>query len=219
VKNPTIVRAGAYFGVAGVVLLIIMTIIGLGAGETLGVLGQPDLRPPYGQAIKPGAGSLLLLMTFDSLFLIAYSGVFIGAAAAVWSRAAIWGTAGLGFALLTTLLDMSENALTVNIARKALADLEVSSGLLTAVSVLGFVKYGAAAVATAFFAVAILISMPASHRLTQVTAILLLLFGLVNAVTVAFPSTGILLILWMLVILGAATVFLWQVSKGGGSNI
>ncbi|MDX1436422.1 MAG: hypothetical protein R3335_06415 [Anaerolineales bacterium] len=214
-ESTKTIRAGAYFGAAGAALLVLMAIIGLGAGETLGVLAQPDLHPPYGPAIKPGAAALLKLMALDSLFLIAYSGAFVGAAAAVWRRAMIWGAVGLGFALLTALLDMSENALTVQIARKALADLEISSGMLTAVSALGFVKYGSASIATASFAAGLVISMPAPHRLTQVTAILLLLFGLVNAITVAFPAAAALLILWMLVVLVAATIFLWRVSRDG----
>lgn len=211
--NAKIIRAGAYFGGAAVVLLLMMAVIGAGAGETLGVLGQPDLQPPYGPSIKPGANTVVLVMALDSLFLIAYSGVFVGAAAAVWGRAAIFGITGLGFALLTTLLDMSENALTVSIAHKALADIEVSASLLTAVNVLGFVKYGAASVATAFFAAGLLISMPATRRVTQVTAVLLLLFSIVNAITIAFPSAGLLLILWMLVVLVGSTVFLWQVGE------
>jgi hypothetical protein len=210
-----VIKAGAYFGLAGVVLLVLMAVVGLGAGETLGVLDQPDLRPPYAAAIRPGANSLLLLMALDSLFLIAYSGAFLGAAAAVWKKAALWGAVGLGFALMTTLLDLSENALTINIARKALAGQDISPGILTALSAVGYVKYGSAAVATAFFAAALLISMPAARRLTQITAVLLLLFGVVHAFTVALPSASLLLVVWMLLVLLASTILLWQAAKAG----
>ncbi|HJS28049.1 MAG TPA: hypothetical protein VJ768_00395, partial [Anaerolineales bacterium] len=209
------VKAGAFFGLAGVILLVTMAVVGIGAGETLGVLEQPDLDPPYAAAIRPGADSILVLMALDTLFLVAYSGAFLGAAAAVWKKAAIWGAAGLGFALLTTVLDLSENALTVNIARKALADQEISSGLLTAVNALGYVKYGSASVATAFFAAALLVSMPASPRLTRATAALLLLFGVVNAITIAVPAAGLLLVLWMLVVLTASTVLLFNIARKG----
>jgi hypothetical protein len=208
-----VIRAGAFFGLTGVVLLVIMALVGLGAGETLGVMEQPGLEPPYAAAIRPGAETILQLMALDSLFLIAYTGTFIGAAAAVWRRATIWGAVGLGFALLTTVMDMGENALTINIARKALTDMEITSGLLTAVNALGYVKYGSASLATTFFAAALWLSMPASKSLTRITAILLLLFGVVHAFTVAVPSAGLLLVLWMLIVLAASTALLWRASK------
>ena len=211
------VRAGAWFALAGVLLLVVMALVGLATGSTLGVLDQPIMPQPYGEAIRPAAVSLILVMALDYLFLIAYSGTFVGTAALVWRRAGLWAGLGLGFGLLTALVDISENAITVTIARQALAELAISAGSLQALGVLGQVKYACASLGLVFFAVALLIVRPARRPLVRGVAGILLTFPIVNSIVVLIPSMGVLLIFWMLLSLVGAALLLWDASRAGSS--
>ena len=149
-------------------------------------------------------------MALDNIFLIAYTGAFIGAAALVWRRARLLGVIGLGFALLLALLDISENAVTVNIARAVETGVPVALGEITLLGLLEQIKYAAATLAVVYLAIALLIAQPASRGMTWVTAVLFLLFPIVNAVTVVNPGAKTLLILWMLLMLLASAVLLWK---------
>jgi hypothetical protein len=204
------VRAGAFCALAASVILVVMAIVGLPAGEGMAIVGQPGLPDSYVTIISPYADTLQAVMALDNIFLIAYTGAFIGAAALVWGRARLLGVIGIGFSLLLALLDISENAVTVNIARAVETGVPVAVGEITLLGLLEQIKYASASVAVVYFAIALLITQPASRALTWVVAVLFLLFPVVNAVIVVNPDAKTLLILWMLLMLLASAVLLWR---------
>ena len=204
------VRAGAYCALAGAVTLIGMAVVGLSAGEGMAIVGQPGSPETYAASLEPYTDTLQIVMALDNLFLIAYTGAFIGAAALVWGRARLLGIIGLGLALLLALLDISENAVTIQIARSVESSLPVSATEITLLGLLEQIKYATATLAVVYFAIAILIAQPASRFLTVGVSALFLLFPLVNAVTVVNPAADILLILWMLLMLLGTSILLWR---------
>lgn len=204
------VRAGAYCALAGAVILIGMAVVGLSAGEGMVIVGQPGSPETYAASLEPYTDTLQIVMALDNLLLIAYTGAFIGAAALVWGRARLLGIIGLGLALLLALLDISENAVTIQIARSVESSLPVSATEITLLGLLEQIKYATATLAVVYFAIAILIAQPASRGLTVGVSALFLLFPLVNAVTVVNPAADILLILWMLLMLLGTSILLWR---------
>ena len=204
------VRAGSVCALTASVILVVMAIAGLPAGESMAILGQPGLPDNYVTVLSPYADTLQVVMALDNIFLIAYTGAFIGAAALVWRRARLLGVIALGFALLLALLDISENAVTVNIARAVETGVPVPVGEITLLGLLEQIKYATATLAVAYFAIALLIAQPAGRGLSVGVAVLFLLFPLVNAVTVVNPAAKTLLILWMLLMLLASAVLLWR---------
>ena len=206
------VRAGAVCALAASGILVVMAIVGLPAGEGMAIVGQPGLPDNYVTVLSPYANTLQAVMALDNIFLIAYTGAFIGAAALVWGRARLLGVIGLGFALLLALLDISENAVTVNIARAIETGVPIAVGEITLLGLLEQIKYAAGTLAVVYFAIALLIAQPASRGLTWVVAGIFLLFPVVNAVTVVNPGAKTLLILWMLLMLLASAVLLWKSS-------
>ena len=117
---------------------------------------------------------------------------------------------GLGFALLLALLDISENAVTVNIARAVETGVPVAVGEITLLGLLEQIEYATGTLAVAYFAIALLIAQPAGRGLTVGVAVIFLLFPVVNAITVVNPGAKTLLILWMLLMLLASAVLLWR---------
>ena len=204
------VRAGAYCALAGAVILIGMAVVGISAGEGMAIVGQPGSPETYAASLEPYTDTLQVVMALDNLFLIAYTGAFIGAAALVWGRARLLGIIGLGLALLLALLDISENAVTIQIARSVESSLPVSATEITLLGLLEQIKYATATLAVVYFAIAILIAQPASRGLTVGVSALFLVFPLVNAVTVVNPAADILLILWMLLMLLGTSILLWR---------
>ena len=204
------VRAGAYCAFVGAMILIGMAVVGLSAGEGMAIVGQPGSPETYADSLEPHADTLQIVMALDNLFLIAYTGAFIGTAALVWGRARLLGIIGLGLALLLALLDISENAVTIQIARTVGSGLPVSATEITLLGLLEQIKYATATLAVVYFAIAILIAQPASRGLSVGVSALFLLFPLVNAVTVVNPAADILLILWMLLMLLGTSILLWR---------
>jgi hypothetical protein len=187
-----------------------MAVVGLSAGEGMAIVGQPSSPETYTASLEPYAGTLQLVMALDNLFLIAYTGAFIGAAALVWGHARLLGIIGLGLALLLALLDISENAVTIQITRAVESGLPVSATEIALLGLLEQIKYATATLAVVYFAIAILIAQPASRGLRLGVTTLFLLFPLVNAVTVVNPAADILLILWMLLMLLGTSILLWR---------
>lgn len=209
-------RAGAISALAGVLLLLVMVAVGLPAQAGLAALGSP-LSPEALAAIRSQGEGIVRLMALDNLFVIAYTGAFLGAAALVWNRSRWFSAAGLLFALLLALLDLSENAVTVDLTRAVLAGVPLPALETVVLSLLEQVKYASGALVVAFFAVAILLARPASPALRSLTAVLYLGFPLVNALSLVFPAAKTLLILWMLLMLLASAILLWKSQAPGAS--
>ena len=211
--NPTqTARAGAISALVGVLLLLAMIAVGFPAQEGLARLGGP-LSPRDLETIAVQGSRIAAVMALDNIFVIAYTGAFLGAAALVWGSARWFGAAGLLFALFLAFFDLSENAVTVNVVRSVMAGSPIQPLEFTTLSWLEQVKYASGALAVAFFAIAILLARPASPGLRYLTAGIYLTFPLVNGLSLAIPAAKALLFLWMLLMLLGSAVLLWQSAR------
>ena len=209
-SNKQIIRAGALCGLAGAILLALMAVLGFSSGDGLGAMDLPAEPAAYAAALRPAAPGVIRVLAVDNIFLIAYTGAFIGAAALVWQKARVFGVVGLAAALLTALLDIIENAISVDTARTVLADLPVTLGRIHSLGVLAQVKYASAAAAVVFFAVALVIVSPGGRRLSRGVAVLFGLFPVANALAVINPAGVLLVVGWMFMMLVASAVLLWR---------
>ena len=207
--NTRLIRVGAVFAFAGALILVAMVVVGGPIGEQMAAFGQPGTPEAYAAMLQPVASTLITVMALDNVFLIAYTGTFIAAAALVWPRARLLAAAGLGFAGLLAVLDVIENALTVNMARAALAGVAIQPWEVSALAAVEQVKYASAALALVFFAAGILIALP-GRRFPAIVAGMFVLFPVVNGLTVIDRAATPLLLLWMLVLLLAGGVLLWR---------
>ncbi len=202
----SVIRAGALASFAGAGILVLMAVVGFSAGDQLAQMGTPDA---FAGMLPAAARAVTIVMALDNLFVIAYTAAFTAAAVLVWERARFFGVVGLGYMLLTGVLDLIENALTVYLGRAALFGDAIPPGQLAALSLLEQVKYASAAVGMGALAIALLIALP-GNRLGQFLGAAFFLFGAVNALAVYNPPFGLLRVLLMLVMLGLAGALLWR---------
>ncbi len=213
--QSSVVRAGAVCAAIGALILMGMMVVAGRAGDSLGILGRPGTPEQYADAIRPVAEVLLRVMALDNIFLIAYTGAFIGAAALVWDKARLFGMVGLGFAILLALLDVIENSVTVDMARSTVGSVPIPGWEIPALGLLEQVKYASGTLAVVFFAVGLLIALP-QRRYAKVVVVLFLFFPVTNALKIV-GGNPLLLVLWMLVLLGASAGLLWQEGGRGAS--
>lgn len=204
----SLLRAGAVCAAIGALLLIVMVVVGGGAVEAMAMLGQPGTPEQFARVLQPVGPIILWVMALDNLFLIAYTGAFIGAAGLVWDRATVTAGVGLGFALLLAWLDVIENAFIVDIVRAVQGGIVVPGWEISVLGVLTQVKYASGALAVVFFAVGLWIALPQS-RFAKVVAGVFLGFPVMNVIKVVSGSS-LPLVFWMLVMLGASAGLLWR---------
>ena len=212
------IRAGAVCAVAGAFILIGMmsVVIGGDVREPVSILGQPGTPDQYAAVIRPATAAILQTMALDNIFLIAYTGAFIGAAALVWDKARVFGMAGLGFAILLALLDVTENAVTVDIVRAVQGGVPIPGWEIPALGVLEQVKYATGTLAIVFFAVGVWVALP-KRLYAKIVAGLFLIFPVTNAVKIVGGSP-LLLVVWMLVMLVASAGLLWREGRGASGG-
>lgn len=215
-SQAPMVRAGALSAMAAAVLLLGMAAVGAPAGDALSALAGPAAPDPSDQQLRMAAPVLVRVLAIDNLFLIAYTGAFVGAATLVWPRAPAFAAPGFAFAALTALLDLAENALAVHVLRAIQASLPVPASQAAWLAVLGQVKYAGAGLALVFFALALMIARPVSRGLTLGVAAVFILFPVVNAFAVIDPANNLALVGWMLLALVASAGLLWRASGPGG---
>ncbi len=209
--QTSIIRAGAVC--AGVAALLLVGMMGIGGGalEAMALLGQPGTPEQYAASIGPVAEVVLRAMALDNLFLIAYTGAFIGATALMWEKARWFGVAGLSFAILLALLDVLENSVTVDIVRAVQGGVPLPGWEIPLLGLFEQVKYATGTLSVVFFAIGLVIALPKSGYAKTVAAIFFL-FPVTNALKIVGGSS-LPLVLWMLVMLGASAGLLWQHSK------
>jgi hypothetical protein len=209
-KTLLIVRSGAICALLGVVVLTAMMFVGLPAAEGMAVLGQATAPEAFAASIRPVARVILLAMALDNIFVIAYSGAFIGATALVWRRARLWGMIGLAFALILALLDLGENAVTVTLAQSALSAAPIAPAHIFLLGFLTQIKFASGGLAVAFIAIALLIFRPKNYPLIVGTAVLYLLFPILNGIATVKPAAQMLLIVGMWLMLLLSAPLLWR---------
>jgi hypothetical protein len=213
-EHKATVRAGAIAAFAGAVILLAMFVIGSRAASALAIVGLPGAPEQYARALNAGGSALIQVMALDNIFVVAYTFAFIGAAASFRERAKLPAAAGLVFTGLLAGLDLTENALTVQMARSALAGIPVTPGQIAALGILDQVKFACGAAAVIFIAAGMLIAGSDRPQFTRRVVEVFMLFGAVNALKVILPSSGLVLVVWMLIMLALGGVYLW----GAGSQ-
>lgn len=214
-NHSSVVRAGAVCAAAGALILTGMMVIGGGAAEALAILGQPGTPEQYAAAIRPGAETLLRVMALDNLFLIAYTGAFIGVAALVWEKARLFALTGLGFAILLALLDVSENSVTADMARAvgvhgaAIGNVPIPGWEISALGLLEQVKFVCGTLGVVFLGLGLWVSLPRKNFSFWRLGIFLF-FPVVNALKVANLANALPLVLWMLFMLLVIAEILWR---------
>ncbi len=208
--NLRIVKTGAIGAAAGALLLITMLAVGAPAADGLGILGQPANPGVYTTMLLEHGTNLVKVMTIDNIFVLAYTIALLGAAALMWDNLRLFGSVGMIFTLLLALSDLSENALTVQLARTASNGIPITEGQIAWLGIIEQIKFGSATAAVVILAVGIWAVMPRPYRLVRIVVGLFMLFPIANAIAVVNPSAKIVLFGWMFIILVAASILLWK---------
>lgn len=206
--QSSLLRTGAVCAAGAAMILIGMVIVGSGAGEAVGFLGQPGTPEQYAVVMRPVAVALLRAMALDNVFLILYMGAFISAARLIWAQARGFAGVGLGFVVLLALLDVAENAVTVDMARAVIREMPIPAWEISALGLLEQVKYASGAMAVVLFALGLWIALPHSWYAKGVAG-LFLCFPVMNALKIVGISEGGLIV-WMLVMLVGSAGLLWR---------
>lgn len=206
-------RTGMFFAFTSAILLMMMFAAGTSVSSKMDLLGQAAAPEAVAEAIKSGAQGLTLLLAIDNLFLIAYTGTFISGTALFWNKAKLFGVLTLIFSTLLALLDLTENALIIHMARSATAEIGVTAGQIAGLALVEQVKYGSASLALAWIGVGILTGGPVRSLLQKVMAGTFFLFGPVNALKVVQPDSSLLLVFWMLVMIVVSGMYFRQVAE------
>lgn len=210
-QKANIVKVGALGAATGAATLVAMLVVGAPAADGLAILGQPGTPASYESAFVAHSVLLINVMAIDNLFVLGYTMALIGAAASIWAKARLLGITGVVFAITLALLDLSENALTVQMARTAAAGLPITEGQINWSGVIEQIKYGCATAAVVSLAAGLWVGVMERRRLVGMVVGLFLLFPLANGFAVINPGAKIVLFGWMLVVLSAAALLLWKI--------
>lgn len=199
-------RWSAAAGLLAALLVVAMLAIGLGIGSDLATLEQPTTPAQFGAMADRYAGAIQAMMVVDNLFVVAYVTAFVGLAALVRPRAPLAATTGLGFALLTALLDFTENSLTLHLVQGYLKGLGIEPGHLVLLSIVGQVKFLSVYPAVALFAS----GLWEPRLLNRVMVVLSLIFPLIGVLAMVSAVAAALRVLWMIPLLVCGALLLWR---------
>lgn len=199
-------RAGALGSFAAAILLGVQFVIASGLGSDLTLMETSLDAARVTVFLQTHAPVMINLMVTDNLFVVAYTVSFVGLGVYAVTRQRLFAMTALGFALLTSAFDLSENALTIALARAAESSVPLELNWLLALQILGQLKWMWIYVGVTLFAVTI---WDATRR-GRAVAILFLVFPLIGVMAPASVLFGLARIVWMFVLLIAGGIFLWQ---------
>ena len=204
--NTQWLRAGAMGSFIAAGLLVVQFIIGSVIGTNLGILDMSFNLAHISAFLQMQEIPMTLLMVTDNLFVVAYTVAFVGLAFYLLPRNRLLALVALGFALLTSATDFTENSLTIVMTRAAANGATLESGWLLVLQILAQLKYLWIYVAVTLFAIGIW-DKPRMHRIVAVLFWLFPILGIGAAFSVAATMTRVL---WMFVLLIAGGIFLWR---------
>lgn len=207
--NTQWLRAGAIGAFVAAGLLVAQFVIGSALGSDLILLESSFDAARVAAFLQSNAATMTQLMVTDDLFVIAYSVSFVGIALYLLTRNRLLAIVGLGFALLTSATDFTENSLTIALTRMAAQGAALQTDSLLTLQILGQLKYLWIFVGGTLFAIGIW----DKGRMQRVVAILFWLFPIIGAFAMLSVTGALLRIFWMLVLLVAGGFFLWRESK------
>jgi hypothetical protein len=207
--NTQWIRAGALSSLIAAGLLGVQIAIGAGLGSDLMLLETSPEMARVAAYLQTHAATLTQLMAVDDLFVVAYSVGFVGIALYLTPRNRLFALVGLGFALLTSASDFTENSLTIVLTRAATGGVSLQMEWLMALQVLTQLKYLWIFAGGTLFAIGIW-DKPIMHR---ALAVLFCLFPVIGALAMVSVTGALLRILWMLGLLLAGAYFLWRAAE------
>ena len=203
--NTQWLRAGALGSFIAAGLLAVQFVIASGLGSDLILVETSADTLRISAFLRLQSSNMINLMVVDNLFVVAYVTTFLGFAGYVLTRSRLIAIVALGFALLTALFDLTENAWTIVLTRTAVfADVELNA--LQLLQMLAQLKWACIYVGVTLFAIAIW----DDTRRARVVAILFLIFPVLGVMAPASVALAILRLLWMFVLLIGGGIFLWR---------
>ncbi len=145
---------------------------------------QPGPLEDFLKPINDYPDLMLRAFASDSLFVISYLMVFVGLHASVAERARTLAAVGLGAGILTAIFDATENAYFVTYALSTLNGAPVTQPELPAIYIIANLKWMAAFTTLAAFGLA----WPREDGLGRLMSVLMLIFPLFGALSVAVPG-------------------------------
>jgi hypothetical protein len=213
--NSQWLRAGALGSFAAAILLAAQFGIATGLGSDLILLETAFDAARLTAFLQIHAPTVTNLMIADNLFVVAYTTSFVALAFYAKTRQRLFAWVALGFALLTSASDITENALTISLARAALSGVALETNWLLGLQMLAQWKWMWIYVGVTLFAV----TLWDATRRARVMAILFLLFPLIGVMAPASVMLGLLRIAWMFVLLLAGGIFLWHVASENAKSL
>lgn len=199
-ERQRIMRWGGASGILAAAILAAMIVVGLTAGTDSAQLLQPTdgdlvsgLMARYGVVVQTS-------VVLDDLFVLAYTGAFLGLAALVWPRSRWLAGAAMLCALATAYFDFSENARLLALAQGIGGETGFSDAALRELHIITQLKYSASHLAAFLFGLA----LPRRDWLSWTVTVLLFFFAVVSTLAFAIEPLGLVRILsmWLLVALG-----------------
>lgn len=208
--NTQWLRAGALGSFTAAILLAVQFVIASGLGSDLTLMETSLDAARVTVFLQTQAPVMINLMVTDNLFVVAYTLSFVGLGVYAATRQQWFAVAALGFALLTSAFDLTENALTIALARAAEIGVPLEKNWLPALQILGQLKWMWIYVGVTLFAV----TLWDATRRGRAVAILFLIFPLIGVMAPASVMFGLARIAWMFVLLITGGIFLWSKSSG-----
>jgi len=208
-ERQGILRWGGASGLLAALLLTAMIAVGLPAGADSAQLLQPTEPDLATDLFTRYAGTVQTTVVLDDLFALAYTGAFFGLAAMVWPRSRWLAGVAMGFALATALLDFSENARLLVMARGIGGEANLTGAALRELTILTQLKYSCSHLATFLFG----LGLPRRDWLSWTVSVLLFVFPVVSTVAFAYEAATLarILLMWLLLVLGGWLA--WRESK------
>lgn len=199
-ERQHVLRWGGSSGILAAALLMAMITIGLVSGPGTTELLQPTDRKVALEQMPGNSTAVQIITVLDDLFVLAYTGAFLGLAALVWPQSRWLASVALALALVTALLDFAENAHLQVMAQGIGGQANLTDSALRDLALLTHLKYSCSHLATFLFGVALF----RRDGLSWAVTILLFLFPVASTVAFAYEPAAMvrLLLMWLLLAFG-----------------
>lgn len=204
-----LMRVGALAASAAVILLLVQVGIGAGIGADLALISKSVDPARMTSFLTAQARALTLLMTADDGFALAYGLAFVALALYLVRTSRLAGALVLGFALATTVTDLTENSLTLGAVETVTQGQRLDGNVLLGLFLLGQLKY----LLIYFAALVIAVGLWNEGRAGRVMSVLFALFPVIGLAGVAVPEWGLGRVVWMVLLLAGGAVFLWRAGR------
>jgi hypothetical protein len=203
-ERRRILSLGSASSLLAAAILLVMAGITLSAGPDSTQLLQPTDPDVARVLMRDHAWVARTGILLDNLFVLAYTGAFIGLAALDWTQSKWLAGVAMLFALATAVLDFSENARLLNMAMGIGGEANFTEDALHELNIISQIKYLCSHLATFLFG----LGLARDSRLAWLVSSLLFLFPIASTAALALEGAAIarLVIMWLMLALGGLLV-------------